>query len=77
MITKLIKCRYHAASFPLFFDKFSQVENLQVRVTELQEELKGRNHLENIAVNGKIILKWVLGNKIFKYKHHVLFLTSV
>jgi hypothetical protein len=27
------------------------------------ENLKGRDHLENLSVDGKIILKWILGKQ--------------
>jgi hypothetical protein len=63
MIAKLIKCRYHTECshklFPLFSINLHHVENLQVRVAELQEKLNGRNHFENLAVNGKIIIMGV------------------
>jgi hypothetical protein len=57
MIAELIKCRYHTAYFHCISINLRHVENLQVRVAELQKKLKGRNHFENLAVNGKIILK--------------------
>jgi hypothetical protein len=26
--------------------------------------LKGRNHLEDLSVDGKIILEWIVGNRV-------------
>jgi hypothetical protein len=32
------------------------------------ENLKGRSHSEDLAIDGRIILKWILGNRVRKYE---------
>jgi len=35
-----------------------------MHTTFVSENLKGRDHLEGVGVDGRIILKWILGNRV-------------
>jgi len=39
-------------------------EMINIYITFWLENLKGRDHLEDLGVDGNVILEWILGNRI-------------